>query len=422
MPRHRADPDPAQRDIFDNDALAWRERRQIVAVAGTTGQPLTKAQQTFNRLSGQIRRLREDLAMWLAFEDRHRRFVAEKIVPLEREIRTAKVELLRLLDRLLGNTESRPLGKVQRRKLRALLCSVAGGVLGDAPDDEVEAIHDRHARQRWHEQQAAELAEAQAMFGAILGEDAVEGHDAKTFDEFARHMAGRMDQRAREADAQREAASRSGGLGKRAAAAAARKDKAQREASQSVREVFRKLASALHPDREPDAAERERKTRLMQQANEAYARDDLLALLTLQLELDHIDEAHLAGLPDARVALYNRVLRDQVRALEQEIAAATLPLRQLANLPPWEKLTTPAWFDRAAQDDLAAMRRLLREIRHDTEALADPRRRSATIAAIPAGVFDDDEVDAELEAVFTQIDEMLGRGGVAARPRRRRPR
>jgi hypothetical protein len=32
------------------------------------------------------------------------------------------------------------------------------------------------------------------------------------------------------------------------------------ELSQSIRAVYRKLASALHPDREPDAAERDRKT------------------------------------------------------------------------------------------------------------------------------------------------------------------
>ena len=51
------------------------------------------------------------------------------------------------------------------------------------------------------------------------------------------------------------------------------------EASQSVRDVYRKLVSALHPDREADGAERERKTALMQRANQAYERNDLLELL-----------------------------------------------------------------------------------------------------------------------------------------------
>ena len=49
--------------------------------------------------------------------------------------------------------------------------------------------------------------------------------------------------------------------------------------SQSIREVYRKLAGALHPDRESDPQERERKTALMQRVNQAYAKNNLLQLL-----------------------------------------------------------------------------------------------------------------------------------------------
>ena len=42
------------------------------------------------------------------------------------------------------------------------------------------------------------------------------------------------------------------------------------ETSLSIREVYRKLVSALHPDREPDPQERARKTALMQRVNQAY--------------------------------------------------------------------------------------------------------------------------------------------------------
>ncbi len=416
MSRHRAQSPPSQRSIFDPEADPSGGQSRVVAVASAAGAPLSKAQQTFNRLIDKIRRLREELALWQAYDDKHRRFVAEKILPLHGQIRAAKIDLLRLADRLLGEAQSLRLGKVQRRKLRGLLCSVADDVLGDAPDAEVEAIHDRHAGERWQDQQAAELAEAEAMFGAMLGDDAVKGHDAKTFDDFARHVAGKMAEQADDEERQRELQARAAGpAGKRAAAAAERQAQAQREASQSVREVYRKLASALHPDREPDAAERERKTRLMQQANEAYGRDDLLALLTLQLELDHIDEAHLAGLPDARITLYNRVLRDQVSALEQEIDAVKLPLRQSANLSPFDQLKNPAWVDYAVQRDLADMQRLLRDIRADTEALADPQRRSASIAGMPES-FDD---GGELEAVLLNLGS-LAAPGVGRRPRRRR--
>jgi hypothetical protein len=53
-----------------------------------------------------------------------------------------------------------------------------------------------------------------------------------------------------------------------------------------------------HPDREPDPHERERKTALMQRANHAYGKNDLLKLLELQLELEHIDQPAYTTLDD----------------------------------------------------------------------------------------------------------------------------
>lgn len=43
-----------------------------------------------------------------------------------------------------------------------------------------------------------------------------------------------------------------------------------------LRNVFRQLASAVHPDRESDPDERDRKTALMSEANAAYANLDAL--------------------------------------------------------------------------------------------------------------------------------------------------
>ena len=55
-----------------------------------------------------------------------------------------------------------------------------------------------------------------------------------------------------------------------------RREAEVQQATPSVREVYRKLASALHPDRETDEQQR---------VNEA---DDLLALLELQIEFREV--------------------------------------------------------------------------------------------------------------------------------------
>src|SRR6185436_12237903 len=88
---------------------------------------------------------------------------------------------------------------------------------------------------------------------------------------------------------------------RRKAKPSAKQLKAEAEAthaSQSVREVYRKLASELHPDRETDAAERERKTVLMQKVNQAYAAQDLLTLLQLQLDIEQITPQAINGMAE----------------------------------------------------------------------------------------------------------------------------
>ena len=52
----------------------------------------------------------------------------------------------------------------------------------------------------------------------------------------------------------------------------------------SLGSVYRRLVKELHPDLEPDPAERERKSRVMQDITAAYAGGDLHALLRLELE------------------------------------------------------------------------------------------------------------------------------------------
>jgi hypothetical protein len=86
----------------------------------------------------------------------------------------------------------------------------------------------------------------------------------------------------------------------------------------SITAIYRQLAKILHPDLERDAARRERKVVLMQELTTAYRSSDLHTLLRLELEWIH-GEAGLARLTDETLTTYNQILRDQVKALEQEL-------------------------------------------------------------------------------------------------------
>lgn len=92
----------------------------------------------------------------------------------------------------------------------------------------------------------------------------------------------------------------------------------EQETHLSIRELYRKLASSLHPDREPDLQERERKTELMQRINQAYDQKNLLLLLELQMELEHIDQTTINNISASRLKHYNKILKEQLAKLEQE--------------------------------------------------------------------------------------------------------
>ena len=140
---------------------------------------------------------------------------------------------------------------------------------------------------------------------AKLGPGGVQGH----------RFAGRVDGSADSASAY---LSGGGGDARQAARRSrrppsARQLKAQEQAQDAkaaLRSIYRQLASALHPDREPDPVERERKSALMSQANAAYERGDLTALLQLQLQAEQVDEAHIAQMADDKLAAcrcYSRI-------------------------------------------------------------------------------------------------------------------
>ncbi len=374
------------------------------------------------------------LAQWQAYDLRLNQRLATELHPLQAQVRAARLALLKLLDQLLDGEAAGPaLTKAQRRKIKALLPSLARMLLEDGPDAEIEALFDKHSDVSHADLRQAELDETEAIFGEMLGDDAMQGHQAQSVDDMMRHAAQRLfDQAQAEQQAQqqaeqqardaRQARAQATGKGRQAEAAQQRKEDAAQQASQSVREIFRKLASALHPDREPDAARRLHKTQLMQQANQAYERNDLLTLLSMQLDLEQIDEQHLAGLPDARLVHYNQVLREQLEALQQEVADQALPYQMMLAMSPWQRQPGPTAVDNALTLDIAALRRCLADIQHDTAQLADPSTRKAAIGRIALDDPDDEPDPFEMMLLMEAMADIVGAPARPKRPARRKRR
>ncbi len=288
------------------------------AQAGTA---LTPSQKRFNTLLRKIGQARETLAAWHENIAAYRQTHAGVLKPLQAELLAGHRQWLFALDAVLGQ---RSWSKVDRDTLREILCEAVGELLeARGEDEQLIALFDKHAEVDFdtgqRERMKAMKGLAEAMTGLDLGDDEGIDTDAALFERLQQGLR----EQAAAADAHRRA---NAARRPRGAAQQRREDEAQ-QATQSVREVYRKLASALHPDRETDERQREAKTALMQRVNQAYEAKDLLGLLELQLQIEQIDASHIANAGEQRLKHYNKVLGEQLAELKAELESVEMQFR-----------------------------------------------------------------------------------------------
>jgi hypothetical protein len=397
---------PRQKSLFDDESSPGDAAALVSVPKGK--QRLSSAQRTFNRLTQRIRRGREALAAWDAFMLRFQARAEKELKPIELDIRAAQRGLAIQLDLLLtAKKPDKGFTRKRRAKVRGALLEIAGDILRGGPDAEVEALYDRHSDIPHATEREGEMELAEAMLADILGEESIEGHEAQTVEELLHHAGEKLHEA--HADERRARGGRRRGDSDEVAQS---KAQAARQAIQSVREVYRKLVSALHPDRETDAVEHKRKTALMQRANQAYERNDLLELLALQIEIEQIDAAALAQLPEARLGHYNEVLQEQVQVLETQLQTQTAAFRYEFGLAARD--VTPQRVDQALSARIAEARATVDRIQRTSKELDDPTQRNGVIDEFPAPEDDGPDLSelAILAAAFGDIP-------VAARASRR---
>jgi hypothetical protein len=286
--------------------------------SGDTAAPLSPEQKRFNTLIRQIDQARQTLAAWHENIPLYGQAHLQLIVPLVKQLEAGKREWAFALDGLLGQPGWT---KTERAFMREMVCDCAAELLaadGDT-DPALKALFDKHSSTDFDtEQQEARLAMkdmVEAMTGMDLGDGADMASDEELFKRLHEGLAAEA-----EAEAEREQARAAKPQKPRRKSAAQQQREADAQlATQSVREIFRKLASALHPDRETDPVERAAKTALMQKVNQAYAANDLLTLLELQLQIEQVDASHIASASTQRLKHYNKLLAEQLTELKHEV-------------------------------------------------------------------------------------------------------
>ena len=347
-------------------------------------QNLSKGQKLFNTLVKKIETSRHDLAQWQAAMDAYRQKIASDYMPLLERFKGLQADMALALDRAL---ERHKLTQSERRFVAEVICDVAHPLVVESDDPVMKALYDKHSEVGFDAEEAAAALGMQEVMSRAFGIELDEDADISTPEDVMTQIQlqikkARQEEMAQQEESQEmEQAERTGR--KKTAKQQAREDKQKADllqTSQSIREVYRKLASALHPDRESDPAERARKTALMQRVNQAYDKKDLLLLLELQLELEHIDAASIANLSEDRLKHFNKILKEQLAELAEEIAYLEQPMRQMFRLPSYLRLAPQGVMPRLLTD-IAEMQRHIRQIRKDIELPGDTAAFKAWIKA-----------------------------------------
>jgi hypothetical protein len=340
--------------------------------------PLTPAQQRFNDLLASIERLSGLIQRLEAWSDQHR---YAHIQALREWVQQAQVHRKNLLLWVHERLQTTGFTDRQQRMARGLVRGLIDQLAASA-DPQVQALSDLYVSEEDTQEAAEEQAEAaqrlRERIEEALGQPLHKPSQYQTPEEMM--QAGmRQWQQQQEANEAKKHAKRTA----RKAEKQAQKKSAAAEtgavpaamlreldAKSVLRTIFRQLASALHPDREPDEQARLRKTALMSEVNAAYEKNDLTTLLRLQMQVTQANPPNKPGtarMADDKLIAMSVLLKEQVAALEDDLDQLESRLSR--------ELCVPV---RADADETAltqSLQRLQADQRHIADSLASDLRR-----------------------------------------------
>ncbi len=357
---------------------------------------LTAAQKKFNSLTKKIDRLKKQLIDWEETIPLYREKVSQECLPLEKRLQERQMAWVVLLDSYYDNKLFK---KNDKAKLKHLICIVAGRLINDGYSDEaLKPLFNRYSDDDYDSlnEEAQEVAGqlmkemAKKMFDIDLGDDL----NISSPEQFHAHLEEKMREQAERLAAEpvKERKKTKKELEKEA-----RLQEEEALASKSVQDIYRKLVATLHPDREPDLQERERKTVLMQRVNIAYDKKDLLKLLELQLEIEQIDPLHLNGIADSRLKHFNKILNEQSLELADNIGQIEDMFKMQINMPYYQSLS-PKGLMLDLANSIREMQADIASIDYDLQNFQEPKNVKAWLKDYKIPKHD----------IFDEMDDLLG--------------
>lgn len=336
---------------------ALQSLSRVPGAAG--GQDISPARKRFDRLLRDLQKDRAQLHAWREAVDRWRaRYLAE-VVPLLDQHRALEIEQIHLLDNIAVTVK---LSKTDREFVSDEICDLAGPLIDDG-HVALKPIYERHSEIGYDEEMSESDAMMKHVIGQMYGLDPEEVEAVDSPEEFFQRINARLDQAQADAESAR---------------AQSRQHRRRRPDKKTaavptepppLRELYRKLASNLHPDRAGDAGDHAARTELMQRLNAAYKASDLLGLLELQAEIGLLDAQGVDAINPVRLQDYNRELDRQCKELKQQLTLHAIEFcdeygLDLPTQPRPEQLDRLLTHcKRDVVDDVSELQQVLRQMR-----------------------------------------------------------
>jgi hypothetical protein len=292
----------------------------VPVIQGKSGATLSKLQKDFNTHIKRINTLKEQIELVKKQLSEIQARVQKELVPLEQEECNARIEYVKAL--IQGYEAPKGLSK---RDKDDLLEAILGELLDMTENfdrtDLIELYNQYNYDGKSYEDDMKE-AQAHTQFkdfaSQVFGLDLETHAEDEEMDDFERlhRMKAQIEEQMREQQWQEDQRKQNR---KKTAKQIAKEQAMKEEAAmlnKNTRVIYTELAKEIHPDLETDETQKAWKTELMQKITDAYNREDLYELLRLQLEYQNSTQA-IDTLPEERLKMYVKVLKEQVKTLQQ---------------------------------------------------------------------------------------------------------
>lgn len=347
-------------------------KAKIVRIEGADPRVgLSPAQKKFNATLKKIEAQKKLLAEWQEIIPRCRQACAVTLDPLRQTLSEHQLEMVEYLDR---SYKTRKFARNQQEKIAHLISEICAELIRLHGREDLKPLYNEYSGRDFD----VEAQEEEAMqgdffkaifeqeFGVILDDDEF---DLSNPEAIAERLAEKVQEQRHQAEERRPYRKKTA----KQLVKEAREQEEEARISKSIQAVYRQLVAALHPDREPDPAERDRKTELMQKVTVAYGKKDLLQLLELQLSVEQIDQNNLNNIAADRLKHYNKVLENQLQELQEEVMLVEVGLKGMMGIAPYERLS-PKRLVLLLNQDIRTAREEIARIQHDLRAFKDVKQ------------------------------------------------